>query len=46
MTVCIIPARKNSKRIKNKNIENLAGFRGMSCGVKYAEAFFVERIID
>ena len=29
-----------------KNIENLAGFRGMSCGVKYAEAFFVERIID
>lgn len=28
-----------------KNIENLAGFRGMSCGVKYAEAFFVERII-
>lgn len=29
-----------------KNIENLASFRGMSCGIKYAEAFYAERIID
>ena len=25
MTICIIPARKNSKRIKNKNIINFYG---------------------
>jgi LmbE family N-acetylglucosaminyl deacetylase len=29
-----------------KNVKNLAGFRGMSCGVKYVEAFYAERIID
>jgi len=29
-----------------KNIENLCGYRGMTCGIKYAEAFVIERMIN
>jgi LmbE family N-acetylglucosaminyl deacetylase len=39
-----IQAEPHARSIKN--VKNLASFRGMSCGGKYVEAFYAERILD
>ena len=46
MKIAIIPARKNSKRIKNKNIKNFYGKPIISYAIKYAkESKLFDRII-
>ena len=43
--ICIIPARKNSKRIKNKNIKNFCGKPLIYHSINLAKSKLFDKII-